>query len=99
MIIHSLVFLLIGADFPICAYTQHQYYSTAFYGNDQYYVFWRDYRYYYVDTTISIFGARVTTDGTVLDPDGKLFFSDQVGSGAEIAYDGTNFLGVFRNGC
>jgi hypothetical protein len=99
MVMLSMVFLIIGADFPICSYTQNQYYPTVFYANDQYYVFWRDYRDYNIDTTITIFGARVTKTGTVLDPGGKLFFKDQVGSGAEIAYDGTNFLGVFRNGC
>lgn len=99
MIIFSTVLLLLGADFPICTYDEKQISPTVFYTNDQYYVFWKDDRFDPVDSTKALFGSRVATDGSVLDPDGKLFFNDQVGSGANIDYDGTNFLGVFRNGC
>lgn len=89
--------LLLGVDFPVCAYSGSQYAPSVIYANDQYYVFWRDNRWLYEDSTRAVFGARVATDGTILDPDGNLLYRNQTQSRVDIAYDGTNFLGAFRN--
>ena len=73
------------------------YYPSIYFANDQYYVFWRDNRDY--SPYLSLYGARVTTDGTVLDPNGKLFYKDSCSSYPAVSYDGSNFLVVFRDGC
>ena len=87
------------ADFPICTAPGDQYYPCAIYANDQYYVFWTDYRDYSIDSSQSVFGARVSASGTVLDPDGKLLYKHRAGYAPAAAYDGTNFLVVFRDSC
>ena len=95
-----LVLVMVGANFPICTEsTNQQYYPSAFYANGQYYAFWADARYYGVNSTYCLYGARVSTTGTVLDPDGKLCFRDSCISKPAIASDGSNFLIAFRNGC
>ena len=94
-----LVLVLIGAEFPICTDTTYQYYPSAFYANGQYCAFWADSRFYNIDNTYCLYAARVTTTGTVLDPNGKLCFRDSCISKPAIAYDGSNFLIAFRNGC
>ncbi|UCD05523.1 MAG: hypothetical protein JSV98_10510 [candidate division WOR-3 bacterium] len=88
-----------AADFPICTAADDQYYPCGVYENGQFYVFWADYRYDDVDSSQSVFGARVSEDGTVLDPDGKLLFRNRTGYEPAVAYDGTNFLVVFRDSC
>jgi hypothetical protein len=95
----TLSLLLPGAEFPICTAADEQYYPCAMYENGQYYVFWADYRYYDVDSTQSVFGARISASGTVLDPDGNLLYRNRAGYVPEVAYDGTNFLVVFRDSC
>ncbi|MCK4250141.1 hypothetical protein KAX97_01745 [candidate division WOR-3 bacterium] len=88
--------VLIGRDFPISTAYEAQYYPVVIFANDQYYVFWEDYRLYYSDK--SIYAARVTTDGTVIDPDGKLILSDRTVI-ADIAFDGVNFLVAIQDSC
>lgn len=46
-----------------------------------------------------MYGARVSESGTVMDPDGKELFSNQVDAKPEAAWDGSNFLVVFRDSC
>jgi len=87
------------AEFPICTAADEQYYPCGVFANDQYYVFWTDYRYDGVDSSQSVFGARVSSDGTILDPDGKLLYRHRTGYESAVAYDGTNFLVVFRDSC
>jgi hypothetical protein len=95
-----MVMVLVGAEFPICTEsTNHQYYPSAFFANGQYYAFWADARYYGTNSTYCLYSARVTTAGTVLDPDGKLCFRDSCIAKPAISFDGTNFLVSFRNGC
>lgn len=91
--------VLPGADFPICTAVDEQYSPCATYANGQYYVFWVDYRYCSMDSSQSLFGARVSESGTVLDPDGKLLYTNRVGYVPAGAYDGTNSLVVFRDSC
>jgi hypothetical protein len=86
---------LLGADFPICTYSDYQIYPCARYENGQYYVFWTDYRSV---PYFCLYGARVDVNGTVLDPNGKFLFEDSVFS-PRAAYDGSNFLVVWREGC
>ncbi|UCF70520.1 MAG: hypothetical protein JSW49_10035 [candidate division WOR-3 bacterium] len=87
------------ADFPICTAPDVQQYPCAVFGNDQYYVFWIDDRYYLAESTHAVFGARVSTNGTVVDPGGKLLFERQAGFATSAAFDGTNLLVVFRDSC
>jgi hypothetical protein len=44
--------MLIGRDFPISTAYEAQYYPVVIFANDQYYVFWEDYRLYYSDKAI-----------------------------------------------
>jgi hypothetical protein len=90
---------LVGTDFPICTATNSQFYPKVLCANDQYYVFWSDRRYYEVDTSYAVFGARVALDGTVIDPNGKELFKRQAAYVPAAAYDGTNFLVVYRDSC
>jgi len=91
--------VLPGADFPICTAAEEQYYPCAMYENGQFYVFWADYRYGGLDSAQSVFGARVSTSGTVIDPDGKCLYNHRAAEAPAVAYDGTNFLVVFRDSC
>lgn len=86
---------LLGADFPICTYSNHQIYPCPMYENGQYYVFWTDYRSYPI---YDLYGARIATDGTVIDPNGKFLFGDSVFV-PRAACDGNNMLVVWREGC
>jgi hypothetical protein len=99
IIVLMLSLVLPSAEFPICTAADEQFNPCAIYENDQYYVFWADYRYDAVDSSQSIFGARVSVSGTILDPDGKLLYKNRSGEGPVVAYDGTNFLVVFRDSC
>jgi hypothetical protein len=98
-IVLALCLVLPAADFPICTAADNQFFPCAIYVNDQYYVFWADYRYYDFDSSQSVFGARVSTSGTVIDPDGKLLYRHRTGYAPAASYDGTNFLVVFRDSC
>jgi hypothetical protein len=88
---------LVSADFPVCTATNHQCHPRIIFENDQYYVFWADYRYYSPDYTL--FGARISEDGTVIDPNGKVLFRNQAAYEPAMAYDGSNFLLAIRDSC
>ena len=99
MIAFPLLLILFNSDFPISTAYDHQYYPMVCFANDQYYVFWEDRRYVLSDALYSVFCARVTTDGTVLDPGGKILFSNAVHYDIDAAFDGTNFLVAFEDSC
>lgn len=86
---------VINADFGICTMATYEIYPCAIYQNNQYYVFWTDYR---SAPLYSLYGARVSATGTVIDPDGKFLATDSVYN-PKVAFDGTNFLVVWREGC
>ncbi|OPX17561.1 hypothetical protein BXT86_05795 [candidate division WOR-3 bacterium 4484_100] len=90
---------LIGSDFPISTAQNSQRYPGICYANNIYYVFWVDKRFYGQDSTTSLYGSRVSKDGVVIDPDGKLLFRDDVGYELDADFDGENLLVVFRNHC
>lgn len=92
----SLLLTLTGADFPISTAPNYTGYPSAFYAEGRYHVFWVDQRQ---RPNMSIYGARVEIDGTVLDPQGVELFTDSAGYRCNVAYDGTNFLVVTRNYC
>lgn len=81
------------AGFAICRADQHQRRPSVIFGGTEYLVVWEDYRY----SSYDIFGARVTTDGTVLDTAG-IAISTAAGYQLSpcVAYDGTNFLVVWE---
>jgi len=97
LITTSLSWFLVCGDFPVCAYPSNQYGPHVYYGYEQFLVTYVDDRFY--APYQSIFGTRVTPDGTVLDSLGKLFYKGYVGSRAVMGFDGTNFLAVFRDSC
>jgi len=94
-----LLLILVSADFPITTEVESQRYPVVCYQQGQYYVFWADRRFLSLDSTSCLYGARVSTGGVVLDTSGRLLFRDDVGYELDAAFDGTNFLVVFRNHC
>jgi len=90
----SLCVMLIAGDFPICDHEAFQYNPSVIFVDSIYYVFWSDLRY-----PASIFAARVTPDGVVIDTSGRFLFHGNPTFGARVAYDGQNFLAVFRDSC
>lgn len=99
MELFSLLFILINADFPICTAYDHQFYPVVCYANDLYYVFWEDRRFVQSNALYTVYCSRVTSNGTVLDPDGKFLFGNQVHYDIDAAFDGTNFLVAFEDSC
>ena len=88
---------LFGADFAICTANHYQFNPQATFANNQYYVFWEDWRFHQADSITGIYGARISTTGSVLDPDGKLLLLDSV-LDPKAAWDGSGFLVVCREG-
>ncbi|GAG85473.1 unnamed protein product, partial [marine sediment metagenome] len=82
--------------FPISVDYDDQYYPAIQFADDTYYVFWEDYRFYPPDR--SIYAARVTSAGTVIDSAGRLILRDKAYS-IDAAFDGVNFLAVIQNDC
>jgi hypothetical protein len=95
----SLVLLLISSDFPVCQADDNQFYPVVAYANDQFYVFWEDRRLVTSDTLYCVFGARITSDGVVIDSGGKRLFANAVHYDIDAAFDGTNFLVAFEDSC
>jgi hypothetical protein len=87
---------LVGADFPICAASGFTGFASVVYAQEQFYVFWEDQRQ---APLTGVYAARVTKQGTVLDPTGVELFTDSVGYRVSAAWDGTNFLVVTRQHC
>ncbi len=85
-------------DFPICTEENPQLYPEVIFAENLYYAFWTDYRFS-AEGRYSIFGARVTTDNTVLDPGGILLFKNMSDTRPAAAFDGTNLLVVFQDSC
>ncbi|UCD18823.1 MAG: hypothetical protein JSU64_05185 [candidate division WOR-3 bacterium] len=92
----AIMFLLIGGDFQICTAPNFTGYPSLCFANGQFYVFWVDQRDY---PLMSLYGARVTVDGNVLDPAGRELYTDSIGYNCDVAFDGTNMLAVTRNHC
>ncbi|HEX7319821.1 MAG TPA: hypothetical protein VF399_05645 [bacterium] len=93
------LFLLLfvsGLDFPVAVDTNDQNLPAVVYACGQYYIFWNDLRYYSPDR--SVFAARVTTDGQVLDPQGIEILRDRT-EFVDAAFDGINFLVVLQDSC
>jgi hypothetical protein len=91
----ALLFIL-GSDFPISADVEAQQYPKVVAANDQFYVFWEDLRFYPSDR--ATMAARVTPDGTILDPDGVLMMRDKTVL-VDAAYDSIDFLVVVQDSC
>lgn len=92
----AVVLALVGSDFPISTAPNYTGYPSVCYANDQFYVFWIDQRHY---PLMSLYGTRVTIDGTVLDANGRELYTDSAGYSCDAAFDGTNILAVTRNHC
>lgn len=90
----QLLYMLIASDFPICQVPAFQYHPGVVFGDSLFYVFWSDLRY-----DGSIFAARVSPEGTILDTTGVLLYQGNTIHGVRAAYDGNNFIAVFRDSC
>jgi hypothetical protein len=90
----SFLFILLANDFPICDDSAFQYLPSVIYAEGIYYAFWSDCRY-----PASIFAARILPEGTVMDTNGVLLFHGNTIHGVRVAFDGQNFLAVFRDSC
>jgi hypothetical protein len=92
------ILLVEQGDFPICQAGDVQATPEIIFADSLFYVFWSDFRCSSVDT-YSVYGARVTVDGTVLDPDGKRIFANKAETRPAAAFDGTNLLVVLQDSC
>jgi hypothetical protein len=91
--------MLISADFPISTAGDFQEYPAICYANNQFYVFWVDYRYRASTGQICLCGTRVSKTGAVIDTAGCVLYADSASYNCDAAFDGTNFLVVTRNHC
>jgi hypothetical protein len=91
-----LLLALVGADFPICTASGFTGYAAVVFAQDQFCVFWEDQRAY---PLTGLYGARVTKQGKVFDPNGVELFTDSIGYRVSAAWDGTSFLVVTREHC
>lgn len=80
---------------PVCLANTHQTYPTVAFGGDQYLVVWQDSR----DGNNDIYGARVATDGSVIDSTGGFVISDGTGSqeSPEISFGDGQYLVVWQD--
>jgi hypothetical protein len=92
----GLIFLFLVVDFPVTTAVLSQHYPVVQYINDQYYVFWTDLRHYSPDR--SIYGARVTGNGLVIDPEGRPIIRDRAVKSAA-AFGAGNFLIAVQDSC
>lgn len=92
------ILLVEQGDFPICQVGDVQATPEIIFADSLFYVFWSDFRFSSVDT-YSVYGARVTVDGTVLDPDGKKIFANKAETRPAVAFDGANLLVVLQDSC
>ena len=99
MISSLLLSIIFGLNFPICTAESYQDHPVVRYNDTLYYVFWADQRFLSSLQKYSVYVARVTAGGHVLDADGKLVFCDSVESRFDVAFGVTDFLAVCRNGC
>ncbi|MBN2620476.1 hypothetical protein JXB22_05225 [candidate division WOR-3 bacterium] len=88
--------LLVTADFVVSDYVQDQSHPVVLHAHDQYYVYWYDMRFYSPER--SIYAARISESGNVLDPLGKPILIDRTVQVAA-AFDGVNLLAVIQDSC
>lgn len=76
---------------PISAVSSTQLYPSVAFDGTNYFVVWQDYRY-----QCDIFGARVSSSGFVLDPEGIMIDTSTLGPGPPaVGFDGCNYLVVW----
>ncbi len=74
-----------------------QFYPAVAFDGTNYLVVWSDTRNW-DSTGVDIYGARVSPDGTVLDPDGLIICNAAGNQGfPHVAFDGTNFFVVWED--
>jgi hypothetical protein len=94
MVLSVLFLLAFGEDFAICDHPQYQANPSVIYAHGVYNVFWLDHR-----IPTSIFAARVTTGGILIDTTARFIYAGLPADDIRIAADGQQLLVVFREGC
>ncbi len=84
--------------FAISTETSHQTYPAVTFDGTNYLVVWSDDRNEPGTSHFDIYGARVSTSGVVLDPEGiAISTNSSYGKGGpDVAFDGTNYLVVWQ---
>jgi hypothetical protein len=86
--------LIDASAIPICMESGSQRYPSVAFDGTNYLVVWEDSRRSYIG---HIYGARVTVDGTVLDPGGvPISSTGRDEKQPSVAFDGTNWLVVWQ---
>ncbi len=86
----------LSADFFICNETGYQFEPEIGFDGTNFFVVWNDAR----GEISSIYGARVTQSGAILDPGGfKLLNEDDLQSSPCVAFDDTNYFVTWQYGC
>ncbi len=81
------------ASHPVCTASGNQFFPAVAYNGSGYFAVWEDFR----NGTWDIYGARVSLEGEVLDPEGKLIWTTPNQEvRADIAWDGNNYLVVWE---
>ena len=86
----------LNADFLVCSEEGYQYEPEIGFDGTNFFVVWNDGR----GNGSSIYGARITQSGTVLDQGGfKLLNEDDLQSSPCVAFDSTNYIVTWQYGC
>jgi hypothetical protein len=81
------------AGLPVCTASENQFFPAVAFNGSGYFVVWEDFR----NGTWDIYGARISPQGEVLDPEGKLIWkTPNYEVRADIAWDGNNYLVVWE---
>lgn len=79
--------------FRICTHDSWKFSPSVAFDGNNFLVVWADAR-----TTPGVYGCRIKTDGTILDPEGILIAPTSVQPSVSVCHDGTNYLVVFSDG-
>lgn len=82
-------------DFVICPYDSWKYSPSATFGNKNFFVVWQDFQPISYD---DIYGCRISSEGTILDPSGIAIsaYTGYQGS-PSVAFDGKNYLVAWQD--
>ena len=93
-----IIAILIAAEFQICGATGAQYNRDIAFDGTNFLALWEDHRSSVL--IYPMYGARVTPQGQVLDPDGKRYAPEHdTALDQSVAFGGGNYLITYRDHC